>query len=428
MAENKPLNLSVEPPGGSETTLGPSATPRPATGALLVDARKRKGLSVADVAGALRIRQVYLEAIEQGRLSDLPGAAYALGFVRTYAEYLGLDGNEIVRRFKDEADELGRKTELVFPLPLSEGRFPGRIVILVSIGLALFIYGVWHYTASRDRSMVELVPPPPTASQPAKPGDGKPVEVPAAQPETAAAPAEPAKPTEPVKSVETPSPTPTASVAVPVPPPALTPAPAPSPAPAASSTPVQTPAPPSAAAPAATPTPPTTSAPVAAANPPPTSSKPPASAATTTAAPAPATNAPAAAPPPVSANAPQANPPPPAVAAAGAGTAGTPPAQTASSDTSKVFGDESAGVRIQLKAKAETWIQVTDENGEVVAMRTLKPGETYRVPNRNGLTLFTGNAGGLDVTVDGKKAPALGASGTVRRSVALEPDGLLAGE
>lgn len=102
--------------------------------------------------------------------------------------------------------------------------------------------------------------------------------------------------------------------------------------------------------------------------------------------------------------------------------------QTASSDAPKVFGDDSASVRIQLKAKAETWIQVSDENGKVVAMRTLKPGETYRVPNRNGLTLFTGNAGGLDVTVDGKKAPALGASGTVRRSVALEPDGLLAGE
>lgn len=61
-------------------------------------------------------------------------------------------------------------------------------------------------------------------------------------------------------------------------------------------------------------------------------------------------------------------------------------------------------------------------------MRTLKPGETYRVPNRSGLTLFTGNAGGLDVTVDGKKAPSLGASGTVRRNVALEPEELLAGQ
>lgn len=394
MAENKPLNLSVEPQSGSETTLGASATPRPATGGLLVDARKRKGLSVADVAGALRIRQVYLEAIEQGRLSDLPGAAYALGFVRTYAEYLGLDGNEIVRRFKDEADELGRKTELVFPLPLSEGRFPGRIVILVSIGLALFIYGVWHYTASRDRSMVELVPPPPAGSQSAKnvtpPGDGKPAEAPPA-------PAEPAKSAEPAKPAE---PAPTTAVAVPVPPPAVAPAPPPAPA----QTPATSPAPP-----AATPT-----APAVAVNPPPA----PAASAPLMPNPPPAT---VANPPPSGAAAPQANPPPPAMATA---VGSAPP----SSEGPKVFGEESGNVRIELKAKADAWIQVADENGKVIAMRTLKPGETYRVPNRNGLTLFTGNAGGLDVTVDGKKAPALGASGAVRRNVALEPGGLLAGE
>lgn len=426
MAENKPLNLSAEPQPGAETTLGASAAPRPATGALLVDARKRKGLSVADAAGALRIRQVYLEAIEQGRLSDLPGAAYALGFVRTYAEYLGLDGNEIVRRFKDEADELGRKTELVFPLPLSEGRFPGRIVILISIGLALFIYGVWHYTVSRDRSMVELVPPPPVASpssNPATPpGDSKPVEVPAAQPPAPVASSEPAKPAESAKPAEPAAPTTTGSVAVPVPPPAAATTPAPAAAPAQASAP--------APAPAATTTPPAApaaSAPMAADSSP-TPAKPPATATPST---SPASTPPASAanPPPASVNAPQANPPPPAVAAAGAGAAtAAPSTQTASSDAPKVFGDESAGVRIQLKAKADTWIQVTDENGKVVAMRTLKPGETYRVPNRNGLTLFTGNAGGLDVSVDGKKAPALGASGTVRRNVALEPDGLLAGE
>lgn len=399
MAENKPLNLSVEPQGGPETALGESTAPRAATGALLVDARKSKGLSVADVANALRIRQVYLEAIEQGRLGDLPGATYALGFVRTYADYLGLDGNEIVRRFKEEANELGRKTELVFPLPLSEGRFPGRIVILVSIGLALFIYGVWYYAASRDRSMVELVPPPPAVlKNVTPPAETKPAEAPVpAQPETAAAvPAEPAKPTEPAKTPEPAAPA--ASVSVPVPPPAPA-APTPAPPPPAVTPPAaQTP-------PAAAPAPPAPMAPATASAPPAAPAIPPAPAATE----------------------PQANPPPPSVAAAGAAATGQ-PLQTALSEAPKVFGDESANVRIQLKAKAESWIQVSDENGKVITMRTLKPGETYRVPNRSGLTLFTGNAGGLDVTVDGKKAPSLGASGTVRRNVALEPEELLAGQ
>ena len=56
----------------------------------------------------------------------------------------------------------------------------------------------------------------------------------------------------------------------------------------------------------------------------------------------------------------------------------------------------------------------------------LKAGETYRVP-RSGLILRTGNAGALEVMVDGKPAPALGTLGTLRRNVTLEPDALRAG-
>ena len=93
-----------------------------------------------------------------------------------------------------------------------------------------------------------------------------------------------------------------------------------------------------------------------------------------------------------------------------------------------MFGDESAAVRIVLRAKADSWIQVTDQDGNIVAMRTLKAGDIYRVPNRNGLSLVTGNAGGLEVVVDGQRAPVLGAPGGVRRGVALEPARLLAGD
>ena len=80
MADNKPLKLSIEPQAAAEAPLGNAAEPRPATGALLIEARTRKGMTVAEAAAALRIRQTYLEAIEQGRLGDLPGATYALGF------------------------------------------------------------------------------------------------------------------------------------------------------------------------------------------------------------------------------------------------------------------------------------------------------------------------------------------------------------
>ena len=59
-------------------------------GAEIRAARERQGWSVASVAAELRIRQPYLEAIEAGRVADLPGSAYAIGFLRAYAAAVGL--------------------------------------------------------------------------------------------------------------------------------------------------------------------------------------------------------------------------------------------------------------------------------------------------------------------------------------------------
>src|SRR5437660_1050555 len=57
-------------------------------GAELREARERLGWSLSDVAANLRIRYVYLLALEEGRVSDLPGMAYAVGFLRAYAKLL----------------------------------------------------------------------------------------------------------------------------------------------------------------------------------------------------------------------------------------------------------------------------------------------------------------------------------------------------
>ena len=62
-------------------------------GPSLREARMRRGLSPEDVQKALRIRDRYLYALEEERWQLLPGDAYVKGFLRTYAEFLGLDGN-----------------------------------------------------------------------------------------------------------------------------------------------------------------------------------------------------------------------------------------------------------------------------------------------------------------------------------------------
>src|SRR5689334_16452081 len=69
---------------------------------MLRSKRMSLGYELNEIAVALRIRLAYLEAIEQGRFKDLPGATYAHGFLRTYAEHLGLDPQLVLRRFKEE--------------------------------------------------------------------------------------------------------------------------------------------------------------------------------------------------------------------------------------------------------------------------------------------------------------------------------------
>ncbi|MCR4402145.1 MAG: helix-turn-helix domain-containing protein [Firmicutes bacterium] len=69
-------------------------------GELLRKAREAKGLTISDVQEATKIRGRYLEAIEQGELEVLPGEVYVRGFLRNYAEAVGLRGDEIVERYK----------------------------------------------------------------------------------------------------------------------------------------------------------------------------------------------------------------------------------------------------------------------------------------------------------------------------------------
>jgi cytoskeleton protein RodZ len=68
-------------------------------GGSLREARLKRGLSPADVQKAIRIRDRYLQALEEERWELLPGDAYVKGFLRTYADYLGLDGNLYVEEY-----------------------------------------------------------------------------------------------------------------------------------------------------------------------------------------------------------------------------------------------------------------------------------------------------------------------------------------
>src|SRR3546814_19265771 len=79
---------------------------------------------------------------------------------------------------------------------------------------------------------------------------------------------------------------------------------------------------------------------------------------------------------------------------------------------------ENENARIVIRAEADSWIEVRAPGGEILLTRVLRAGDVYRVPDRAGLTLITGNAGGLAIAVAGKPVPRPGQVGAVRPNVA----------
>ncbi|HEY7690560.1 MAG TPA: DUF4115 domain-containing protein, partial [Dongiaceae bacterium] len=100
--------------------------------------------------------------------------------------------------------------------------------------------------------------------------------------------------------------------------------------------------------------------------------------------------------------------------------------ETEASDTQQTAAI-ATGTRIRINARLDTWIKITDRTGRTVFNRVLTAGESYDVPEEAGLKMITGNAGGMDILVDGVAIAPLGEPGKVRRDVDLDPEKLKAG-
>src|SRR5215212_3415430 len=79
---------------------GEEASEETGIGRLLEHKRKEQGLSLEEVEQATKIRKRYLTGLEHDDYAVLPDAVYARGFLKTYANYLGLDGEAFARELK----------------------------------------------------------------------------------------------------------------------------------------------------------------------------------------------------------------------------------------------------------------------------------------------------------------------------------------
>ncbi|MGH7109147.1 MAG: helix-turn-helix domain-containing protein [Stellaceae bacterium] len=323
--------LRSKPPLTEELADGSRRSPDPhAIGDTLRQRRAALGLDLDEVAAALKIKPGFLAALEEGRPGELPGRTYAIGFLRAYGTYLGLDSGEVVRRFKRETEGLEARPNLSFPVPLRAGSVPGGRTVLAGLILALCGYGAWYAMSARHRAVPQRASEVPFALLRPPP---HPVPAVTKHPIIAAAPKPPAAATPPASSAKRGAAGALAS------------------APKSAVLTEQQKGVPGTAAHAA---------------------------------------------------------PPPQPAAIGSGSTSPPP-------------------QIVIRATAASWIEVRNAGNAIVYSRVLQPGESYDVPDQPGLTLRTGNAGGLAITVDGKPTAKLGALGAIRRRIVLRPQALLKG-
>lgn len=147
-------------------------------GEMLRSTRQEKGISLREAEEATKIRRKYLEALENGTYNEIPGRVYALGFVRNYARYLGLDPAEVTARFKEEypakEDPYPVEESSITAPQLTAGKW-GRWLLVLGVILLLWgvnrLYGYYRPTPVQPPvppSVTEPAPgtPPPVTSQP----------------------------------------------------------------------------------------------------------------------------------------------------------------------------------------------------------------------------------------------------------------------
>lgn len=507
----------------------------PQVGALLRASRLRVGEDLRDVADILCIRYLYLEAIEDCRYGDLPGNTYAVGFIRSYAEHLGLDGDEVVRRYRLEQTGQKSATDLAFPTPVPDSGVPKGAIVFVGVLIALLVYGGWYVTTTDESILSDLISPVPDHLKHLVTGDDAPKDSNAAGTATgdadkaatgveevvrettaaaeqmanaageaaqrsaeAAAEAAATASDAVTKTVESAAETAeSASAPVTGDAPVTTAAPMAEtpPAPVANGSNVSSGATATATQTQSSATAPQTqteapaqtasesaSAPSAPASEAPASTSAEstgssASASSETPKPAPAETAgsspdtvtteklPAPTEAPVTETAQTAATPPqtetqnqpqtesqsetPAPSAAptterevtaedlntlvlrqatggsGSSTEQSPaPPETAALNS----GDTANTSGIVIRATSSSWVEIRDPaNSTIVFTGLMSAGKTFNVPDKQGLILDTGNAGALDITVDGTEVPKIGGVGAVRKNVSLDPERLKAG-
>jgi len=112
-------------------------------GLTLQQARHAKHIKIPSASKKLRIKEEYLEALESGHYYVFPALVYGIGFLRSYAAFLGLNPDEMVERFHRETTDIKEET-LDMPRNHDPKVMPSKKTIIRALLALLLLYIVWN--------------------------------------------------------------------------------------------------------------------------------------------------------------------------------------------------------------------------------------------------------------------------------------------
>lgn len=116
-------------------------------GETLRSKREKKKLSLEDVAQKLRIKEVYLKALEEGHYYAFPSRVYGIGFLRSYSKFLGLDSDLMVAEFHAETSDI---KDAPLDMPVIEKHFalPSKKTLRILAIIILLLLILWFTVAA----------------------------------------------------------------------------------------------------------------------------------------------------------------------------------------------------------------------------------------------------------------------------------------
>ena len=124
-------------------------------GTMLYHERIKKGLDLAKISQTLCIRRFYLDAIEKGNYGDLPPIPYSIGFVSSYAKYLGMNHTRIAQLFREEISAKPNKAPIFITEEVpAEAALPKKIYFIAVAAVVLLVVALWGiFSPSSDEAI-----------------------------------------------------------------------------------------------------------------------------------------------------------------------------------------------------------------------------------------------------------------------------------